>query len=192
MITRQQWLNVSTAFLVFLFISFVGCGASQRITPNTLPALDPDASVPWVDRDAYVVSISDTVPRLRVMDPDARVTPLSTGQPAPYPGVLFNAPALAVVEVEIQSSQTQCLVERRADQQRVIARAMSDIGHLEASYLALLQQSRVLISGRDEEISRLSRLIRSPSLFSLESLLWFGGGLILGVGIVSTTYMITR
>lgn len=191
MTTQWQWRSVSTIFSVFLFIS-LGCGGSQLPVRNSLPTLDPDASVPWIDRDAYVVSIADTAPRPRVSDPDARVTPLNQGQSAPYPGVLFNAPALAVVEVEIQGAQAQCLVERRADQQRVIARALADIGHLETSYLALLQRSHVLLEGRDEEISRLFRLIRPASPFSIDSLLWFGGGLTLGVGIVSTIYMITR
>ena len=117
----------STTWCLLLVLS------CTNTTSQHLPSL-PHVDTPTFDRSYYETADVPDASVLPLTDnaPDARVTPLSQGQTAPYNGVLFNGPAVASIQVQYRAEQERCLVERRTDQLRVGARAIADLERLQS------------------------------------------------------------
>lgn len=186
--------------VLMLCLSFIaGCGTTSVNSPtqhSTLPPLSLD-NTPVIDRSAYTVSIPDVDPASVHITPPAnsgaRMYPMEVYQQAPYPGVLLNAEAIAFIQTEFTGQQQQCVIQRRAELGALGARAISDLEHYQARYAARQEESRILITGRDEEIARMSRAYSAASSTPWSTyVLLVGGGIILGFAGFSITYVATH
>lgn len=168
-----------------------------------------DASVPIIDMDVYNIedatghssNLEDVrLPPIQVVDGRGIngevIAPLRRGQQAPFDGVLFNGPALAYVEVEYRSQQNRCVIDRITELNRLRAQARTDISHLQVSYFTQQEIMRILLSGRDREITRLqnqlTQTIRASNNNTLPLILGTVGGLVGGFGLGFTIGHIAR
>lgn len=108
---------------------------------------------------------------------------------APFNGVLFNGPAVARVSVEFQAQQQRCQIERNHDVSLVVARYNADVASLRLAMDTQERTANVLLSGRNQDIARLNRLLQTQTAASsgphvTEGLIWAGGGLLVGVLVV--------
>jgi hypothetical protein len=173
---------------------------------TTMPAISQPSvytseiqSAPIIDTDAYNVALPST-DQVAIHMPSSdggsgeSITPLRTGQPAPYGGVLFNGPAVARISVEFRSQAAQCVIDRQADIDRIKALAVRDVGILNAAISAQTQEYNLMISSRDAEITRLFTYIKennSPKLNPWPIVGATLGGIVLGGGIM-TGILLTR
>ena len=129
-------------------------------------------------------------------DSGERIRPVHLGEPAPFNGVLFNGPSVARLEVEFRGQAARCLIERRSDQQRLIARVTADIQLLQSAMDTERRVNRILLDSRDNEINRVyntsNDLLRRSSPNILNTVLWTAGGVLAGAGVMSTIYLLTR
>jgi len=157
--------------IFFISIFLTACSARQRqelAPPNFIPI---DASqIYYVDRDAYHITLptsSEVSINLPITDgggPNGEIiVPMRAGQQAPFNGVLFNGPAVARVNVEFRAQQAQCLINRRADIDRVVAISLRDIDNLNASIEAQRRTYEAIIRNRDSEINRLYNYARNSN-----------------------------
>lgn len=127
-------------------------------------------------------------------DSGERVRPLRQGEAAPMNGLLFNGPAVARLEIEFRGQAAQCLIDRRADQQRLIARATADIQQLQTTIETDRRVNNILLEARDRELRQIygtsNELIRRSSVPNvLNTVLWTAGGVLAGAGLVSVLYL---
>lgn len=187
-------------FLLFVaFLNAFGCSSSQGIRTNNTFTSSPDASVLNVPDVPLLglpeASIQDTsenrdasVLHLNSQNGE-QIVPLQQDAHAPFNGVLFNGPAVARVSVEFRAQEQRCLIERRHDVDLLTARYDADIATLQLALRTQQRTGQVLLSGRDQDISRLNRLLESQVQASsgphvTEGLIWAGGGLLVGVLVV--------
>lgn len=163
--------------------------------------------MPVVDRDAYVVPASSSDGGLSAITPllppgdsavpdSALIAPMQLGQRAPFPGVLFNGPALARVEVEFRAQQARCEIDRQAELRRVVAASTRDISLLETTIQTNERINRLIIRSRDEEIELLQNHIRTNQV-SQNPPVWqyvvIGvGAALVGAGIAGTAVYFSR
>ena len=191
--------NYIAIFLVFL--QLVGCAAMAPLPTLGSHSYNPDVALPEINVDAYTV-VLPPIPDVRLTMPTAdggagpngeAIVALHLHQAAPWPGVLFNGPALAFVEVEYRGQAERCLIDRRADLERVGARALADIRNLQATIGAQRTAYDLMLHGRDEEITRLYTYAQHQNSNPLlDKILWAGGGLLLGVGLTSVYIVLSR
>lgn len=188
--------------ILLLFVAFLnafGCSSNQGTRRNNAFISSPDASIlnapdvsllglPEVsvqnasgNRDASVLHLNS--------QNGEQIAPLQQDARAPFNGVLFNGPAVARVSVEFQAQEQRCLIERRHDVDLLSARYDADIATLQLALRTQQRTGQVLLSGRDQDISRLNRLLESQVQASsgphvTEGLIWAGGGLLVGVLVV--------
>ncbi len=199
--------KIISLFLV-IGIAF-SCVHAQTTTPTTInpTASTVDSGVMLAAVDA---SVNSELPPLPVPQPLPRIVtdggmgpngeliaPLSVDVRTPFSGVLFNGPALAYLEVEYRAVQQRCLIDRRRETEEVVARYQAQLERLQVSLDSTIAQHRVIVSGRDREIESLNRVItqqtNSMSLTPLQTMLYIGGGLLVGTLITGTTaYVLTR
>ena len=196
---RNQKFNTAIS-LLFLFLTIVRCSAPQirelPLRPN--PYTVDVAELPPIDYDAYNIplpSIGDGGLRLTVGSGEGGVgasgellAALGRNQPAPFAGVLFNGPALARIEVEFRGQETQCRIDRRADLDRLSARAVTDLRLLQTSFNSQGQAYTLMLTSRDQELERLYRQLasqRDPPFPYLPVILGVGGALVVGLGVGS-------
>ena len=190
--------NLFSALTLGLALS-CGClfpPSTPAVTRSTLPDLS-QVPAPAIARDEYVVNIPDTPPDagLNMSTPvqGGLIAPLSSTQPAPFTGVLLNSEALAFIETEFRGEQQMCVIQRRADLGRLAARAIADLENYQVAYQAREQEHRIVLTGRDEEITRLYGLANRPSSPPWTTyVLWLGGGIVLGAAGVGITYIATH
>lgn len=196
---RSFFSRLVSVLMLCLSLFVAGCGttsASPATQNSTLPALSLD-NTPTINREAYTVNIPDVDPASVHITPPAtsgaRMYPMEVYQQAPYPGVLLNAEAIAFIQTEFTGQQQQCVIQRRAELGALSARAISDLEHYQARYAARQEESRILITGRDEELARMNRAysVASSTPWSTYALL-VGGGIILGFAGFSITYVATH
>jgi hypothetical protein len=187
-----------SSFLAFLVLfNLLSCSSPQtsRIsTPSTDAGVSLSSDVALLglpeagDRDA-----SDSTSDAPLLVPNSQngelIVPLRQGALSPFNGVLFNGPAVARVSVEFRAQQERCLIERSHDVGLVVARYNTDVASLRLAMETQERTANVLISGRDQDITRLNRLLESQTAANsgphvVEGLIWAGGGLVLGVLIV--------
>jgi hypothetical protein len=151
---------------LLVIISLLHCSSPQRPlrpTPYTVDVV----LAPVVDYDAYHVSIPPPEDAGLIIanrgNPNELVAPLRQNQPAPFPGVLFNGPVLARVEVEFRGQQEQCRIDRQRDVDILAARALTDIRLLQTSINAQGSSYRLMLESRDVEIERLYNQLLSTS-----------------------------
>lgn len=187
-------------FLALLMIvNPLGCGGSQSMRPTT-GTTDDVASV-LVSPDVPLLGLPDGgVEDAPSQASDAPlfvpnnqngelIVPLRQDASAPFNGVLFNGPAVARVSVEFQAQQQRCQIERNHDVGLVLARYNADVASLRLAMDTQERTANVLLSGRDQNIARLNRLLQTQTAASsgphvTEGLIWAGGGLLVGVLVV--------
>lgn len=162
------------------FIIGVGCFVDSGVWG--LPDLSADASAPTdASSDAPLFVPNNQNGEL--------IVPLRQDASAPFNGVLFNGPAVARVSVEFQAQQQRCLIERRHDVDLIVARYNTDIATLNLARSTETRTANVLLAGRDQDITRLQRLLTAQTNENsgphvTEGLIWAGGGLLVGVLLV--------
>lgn len=191
-----------------LLMLLTGCSATPptRTIPPTLQNIDYALRV---DMDAYVVpeaSIDFSDAGSDSGDATALLTgpfthgeavaPLRRTQQAPFDGVLFNAPALATIEVEFRASDAVCRVNGRAAQQRLAARAVADIERLQTSFRAHDTIARSIVSQQERDYQTLSNSVRQiRSGETLRTVGWVSLGVLSGLvvgGVVGYTIYTVR
>jgi len=145
-------------------------------------------AAPSINEDAYRITLpASDAGSVFVMNSSSGelVAPLRQGQPAPFPGVLFNGPATARVEVEFRGQQARCLIDRQADIDRVAARAVTDIRLLQVTLNTNSLSYNLMLRSRDEEIQRLyEQLITATRPASvLSHVLTGASSFVLGFGV---------
>lgn len=183
-------------------VCLTACSAQQPIPVLSAPSVvNVDAGPPvYIDRDAYSIHLSDATQGIALAISDGsgpngeRLTPLRTGQPAPFNGVLLNGPAVARVDVEFRGQQTQCLINRQADVDRVTAMAIRDIEALTNSLDSQRRAYELMIRSRDSEITRLYDYSRNRNQpVNVWPYVAIGlGGLALGIGATATIIILSR
>lgn len=183
-------------FIGLFCLLIFGCSSSAQLARNasltTPPALDASTSYP-IDYDAYTVNVPEesseggVVANVMQATHGERISPIRQNQPATFDGVVFNGAALAFIEVEFLNLVRRCLIERRADQERLIARATTDLRHLQLRYDSETGIYRSIVSERDREITRLQNMVSNSIQPRLTTILYdallFGGGIVFGAGI---------
>lgn len=124
------------------------------------------------------------------------IVPLLQGASAPFPGVLFNGPAVARISVEFQGQQQRCLIERQHDVALITARYVADTDSLRLALDTQRQTDEVILNSRNDDVARLNRLltqqasaVSGPHLG--EGLIWASGGLLAGVLLVGGIVIFT-
>jgi hypothetical protein len=193
----KRFITLILAFL--MVVNPLGCGGSQTIR-SIAAATDDDASV-LVSSDVPLLGLPDSgVEDTPSQASDAPlfvpnnqngelIVPLRQDATAPFNGVLFNGPAVARVSVEFQAQQQRCQIERNHDVGLVVARYNADVASLRLAMDTQERTANVLLSGRDQDIARLNRLLQTQTAASsgphvTEGLIWAGGGLLVGVLVV--------
>jgi hypothetical protein len=188
-------------FLLFLaFLNAFGCSGSQSIRTNTTASTDASALIPvdiqllgLPDLSADASAPTDASSDAPLFVPNNQngelIVPLRQDASAPFNGVLFNGPAVARVSVEFQAQQQRCLIERRHDVDLIVARYNTDIATLNLARSTETRTANVLLAGRDQDITRLQRLLTAQTNENsgphvTEGLIWAGGGLLVGVLLV--------
>lgn len=157
--------------IFFLFVALLRCSAPQRPLPlrPTPYTVDVVSTIP-IDYDAYNVplpAVSDggglriTIGADGGTENGEAITPLRRNQQAPFAGVLFNGPALAMIEVEFRAQEARCLIDRRAELDRLSARAITDLRLLQTTLNTQTASYSLMLQSRDEEIDRLYRYIQA-------------------------------
>jgi len=185
---------ISFFFLFLAFINAFGCSSNQGLRPTSSLA---DSSV-LMPVDAQLLGLPEfsdaqvptdaSMPVFSAQNGE-QIVPLRQDASAPFNGVLFNGSAVARLTVEFQSQQQRCLIDRRHDADLLIARYNADIASLNLARSTEAQTASILLSGRDQDIARLQRLLTTqvndnsgPHIG--EGLIWASGGVILGVLLV--------
>lgn len=200
----KRFLSLFMAFLMVYHV--VACAATPRrpegtiSSPPTLDAGQPspvDVVLLGLPEGGTDVVLPEVVSLITPGGANGEaIVPLAARAPAPFNGVLFNGPAVARVSVEFRGQQERCLIDRRHDVDLVVARYNADVASLQ---LALDTQSRmdqVLLTGRDQDIARLNRLLqaqtpdRGPHI--AEGLVWASGGLLLGAAVVGGILLLSN
>lgn len=186
-------------FIIPLFLFLFSCASaySEPLTRSTTFQPAYDAGTP--ETSVYAVELPEPE-EVRLPPPSEdsgeRIRPLRQGESSPFNGVLFNGPAVARLEIEFRGQAARCLIERRTDQQRLIARALFDIQVLQNTLETERRVQRIFLESRDNELNRLystsNELLRRSSPNVLNTVLWTAGGLLTGAGIMSTIYLLTR
>ncbi len=172
------------------------CVLSTACATTRLPPL-PSAPRPTViDTDAANFSVDETpyhvtlppVPdvALQLGGNGEMVAPLNQNQPAPFPGVLFNGPATARLEVEFRAQSAQCQIDRQADLDRMGARAVTDIHLLQVRLHSQAESYGIMLRSRDTELSTLYTQLQEAHTTHPDYLgytLLGAGGLVLGFGL---------
>lgn len=195
---KTKILSLFSIFLVCFSCSST-IPQSSTIQPPTLNNFQQqeDSSVD-TDAYSYLPSTDGGINQLRIINSNGeQITPLREHQRAPYNGVLFNGPATARLEIEFRGMQSQCLIDRRADVERVSAIARRDISILQNTISSNNRTSQILLSGRDAEINLLYRNQQqlNSSNFSVPYLVIGGAGALVlgfGIGIITTTLLTNR
>lgn len=186
-----------------LFVNLAECSATpaRRTAVPTLQNIDYALAV---DMDAYAVTeasidFSDTGNNERVLlhGPFSNgevIAPVRRLQSAPFDGVLFNAPALATIEVEFRSQDAVCRVNSRAEQQRIAARAVADIQRLQASFRAHDLIARNILSQQERDYQTLTAAVaqsrRDDTMRTVGWVLGVVGGLFAGAAIGYTIFTV--
>lgn len=151
---RAKW---SVAVLLLVTFSF-GCDGSRGMRTSTPSDVLGESSG---GGEVVRVSSEETLPPLPEVEPsppispEERQTPLRQGVPAPYSGVLFSPEAVARIEVEFRVLRQQIVRDLEFQRRELEARRVRDVSVLELRVRTQEQEHRVLIEGRDREISRL-------------------------------------
>jgi hypothetical protein len=100
------------------------------------------------------------------------------------PGTGSTTPSLAL------KSKPECVVNRRADLDRLATRALTDIDLFQAALTEQQQQSTVLLRGRDQEIERLVSGQGNNNV--LNYTLASAAGLVVGFGLFGSLYALVK
>lgn len=194
-------MKIRTLVMVCLTVmNSFACSGTSNTNRSTLPSPDASAVSP-VDVPLLGLPDGGGVPSDASPDVSAPVigigtgrngetiVPLLQGAPAPFPGVLFNGPAVARISVEFQGQQQRCLIDRRHDVELVEARYTADTESLRLALDTQRQTDEVLLNSRNEDVARLNRLLTQQTNAASgphigEGLIWGAGGLLAGVLIV--------
>lgn len=187
-------------FLVIIaFLNACGTNPGVRVGSSTQPQSSESVLSPVVVPllglpDASAVEDASRIPSdAPLFVPNNQngelIVPLRQDASAPFNGVLFNGPAVARVSVEFRAEQQRCRIERAHDVGLVVARYNADVDSLNLALDTQQRTSQVLLSGRDQDIARLNRLLTSQTNASSgphigEGLIWASGGLLVGVVVV--------
>ena len=155
---------------------------SSSLQPYDVPAsYDVDLSV-YNDITLPPVGDASVVIRSSTEDSGETVAPMRQGQAAPFPGVLFNGPAVARIEVEFRGQQEQCRIDRQADLQRLSARAVADIRLLQTTVDTITQSYTLRLRNQQEELNQVYRIARGNTPTSPWMYVGLGvGGFALGI-----------
>lgn len=193
-------------FLCFLLLVMYSCSAATPRASTTLNALpqQADAAVVIRDTDVYV---QEPMPSASALE-DVRIPPMTvvdgvgihgeaiasmrSGQLAPFPGVLFNGPALAHLEVEYRGLAQRCTIDRITELNRLRAQARADLDHVDTILLTERQITNILLTGRDREIVRLQTQlnnVNNPSI--VPTVLMITGSAVVGAGVIGIIWGIS-
>jgi hypothetical protein len=195
-----------TLLLLFLaFFNAFGCSGNQGIRVGSRPEQDSGVFAP---ADIPLLGLPTFTPDSAVVSTDAsaivpngqngeQIVPLRQGATAPFNGLLLNGPSVARITVEYQGQQQRCLIERRHDVELLTARYDADVATLNLARTTDAQQANLLLSGRDQDITRLQRLLTTQTAENSgprigEGLIWASGGLVVGVLLVGGIVLLTR
>lgn len=199
---KKHHSALSLLFLYFFHLfATAGCSGSQR-----LPAQNP----PVLAVDVARVEVSlEGLPELQTPDASTEdqgilvssggangeiIVPLARGATAPFPGVLFNGPAVARVSVQFRSQQERCTLDRQRDADLMTVRYNADTASLRLALDAQRRADQILLDSRSGDIQRLNNVISlqqrelsSPRIG--EGFLWASGGLLVGGLIVGGIFL---
>ena len=122
---------------------------------------------------------------------------LRIGDKALFSGVLFNVPAVAYIETEYQSVQQRCMIDRRRETQEIIARYQAQVDRLNVSIHSLITEHNIIVANKNRDLNELNNIItqqrdRLNGNGIIQSLLWFGGGTIIGAIGTGAFVLLTR
>lgn len=100
---------------------------------------------PWVIKQVTNIEESDD---------EEKVTPMKTGDRAPYPGVLFSVPAAAKIQVERETADEKCQIK--------IDR---DVGLKKAELTLLLSNEKAAKESAQERLKEISKLKDDQIMF---------------------------
>jgi len=113
-----------------------------------------------------------------LIPPNGRITGLRYQQKAPYSGVLLNTIAAARLLTNREHNEEQWELRLKYELAKLRAELGLTIESQKISYLSLQEKHTTLISIKNEEIVRLSRISENTNDWSS---LWYTGGVVTGV-----------
>lgn len=196
---------VSLLFLFLAFLNAFGCSGNQGVIVGYMLEQDAaafaPADIPLLGLPTLSLDDAGSSADASVIAPNSQngelMVPLRQDAAAPFNGLLFNGPAVARITVEYQAQQQRCLIERRHDVGLVSARYDADVATLNLARTTDARTANLLLSGRDQDIARLQRLLTTQTSENSgprvgEGLIWASGGLIAGVLLVGGIVLLTR
>ncbi len=114
------------------------------------------------------------------VNPAPKIMGIRKGQAAPFSGVLLNSLAAARIFADKDFSNEECELKIKYNIDLEVARMNLLLESTRTSMDAMTQKYTTIIKIKDDEIQRLSKVAAGSSDYSKW---WFGGGVIIGIGL---------
>jgi hypothetical protein len=109
---------------------------------------------------------------------NAKFTFLNEGDLAPFAGALFSIEATAQLLADKEKSEKKCELDKRFILEKQKLKCKRDLDLSESILKIETKKYNTIISAQDEQISRLKNIATKTNDYSL---LWFSGGVLLGI-----------
>lgn len=175
--------------IALLFVLASGCSGSSSLTSvRSIPTMPlPSIRDAGQHDESSPTTNPNMAPAFAITRPDAGaefIHPMHEGDQAPFNGVLFNAAAIARVEVEMNHQRQRCLIDQQTEIRRHVARSQADISLLESRIETNERINQIIIQARDQEIQLLQRHLRANQSSPVWQYVVIGvGSAIVGAGI---------
>lgn len=108
----------------------------------------------------------------------SKFTFLDKGDRAPFTGTLFSVEATAKLLADKEKAIRECELKIKYEKDKLASKCSRD-SKLLASELAIEKKKyNLIVAAQDEEISRLQKIASNSSDYGM---LWFSGGVLLGI-----------
>jgi aconitase B len=127
---------------------------------------------------------------LTALADEGKLASIKESQKAPFTGFLFDPTAFAKIEADKQFLIEKCTAEKKllADKCDADKKFLNDSCAIEKD--KILKSDQIIIKGKDDEITRLNKLIED--MHPPSKGLWFGLGAAAGVAISLTTVYLVK
>ena len=108
----------------------------------------------------------------------AKFTFLNKGDGAPFSGTLFSVKATAKLLADKERAEQECKLKFKYETDKLQARCTRDLDLVSSELQIEKKKYNIIVAAQDEEILRLQKIaIRNGNY----DILWFGGGVAIGV-----------
>jgi len=108
----------------------------------------------------------------------AAFTFLNKGDSAPFNGALFSVEATAKLLADKERSEQECKLNLKYETDKLQAKCTRDFDLVSSELQVEKKKYNIIVAAQDEEINRLQKIALNSGDHEL---LWFGGGVLIGV-----------